>query len=131
MSVMKHGISIGIERVDQTIFLSLKVVGTLTHEDYEIVTPMLEAAISSVKAPKVDVLVDASELTGFELRAIWDDFKLGLKHNNEFNKIAMVGHSRWQELLVKMSRWFIAGEAQYFKSLAEAIDWLNESGTDN
>ena len=31
----RHGLSIGIERVDNNFFLSLKAVGKLTHEDYK------------------------------------------------------------------------------------------------
>ncbi len=41
MSIKKHGLSIGIERVDNNFFLSLKAVGKLTHEDYETITPMI------------------------------------------------------------------------------------------
>ena len=45
MSLKKHGISIGIERVDEDIFLSLKVVGKLTHQDYETITPMISRMV--------------------------------------------------------------------------------------
>ncbi len=40
MSVIRHGLSIGIERVNNEFFLSLKAVGKLTHEDYKKITPM-------------------------------------------------------------------------------------------
>jgi hypothetical protein len=55
MSFKKHGITIGIERVEKTVFMSMKAVGKLTHADYETITPMLESAIDGIKEPKVNV----------------------------------------------------------------------------
>ena len=94
MSIERHGLSIGIEQVGDQIFLALKAIGKLTHEDYETITPMIDSALSAVKQPHVKVLIDATELEGWEPRAAWDDFKLGLKHGNEFDKIAMNGCDR-------------------------------------
>lgn len=126
MSIKKHGISIGIERVDDAFFLSLKGVGKLTHEDYETITPMIDSALHGVKEPKVKVLVDGTELEGWELRAAWDDFKLGLKHGNEFHKIAIFGNKNWQEIAAKIGSWFISGEVKYFDNAADAMRWLNQ-----
>lgn len=125
MSTNKHGLSIGIERVENHIFLSLKAVGTLTHEDYTVITPLIDAALDGVKQPKIDVLVDATQLKGWELRAAWDDFKMGLKYNNEFVNIAIVGNKHWQELAAKVGSWFVSGEAKYFENIDDAIKWLH------
>jgi hypothetical protein len=126
MSSIKHGLSIGIERVGEDFFLSLKAVGKLTHEDYEIITPLIDSALASVKEPKVDVLIDGTELEGWELRAAWDDLKLGLKHNNEFNKIAIYGNKNWQEIAAKVGTWFMSGEVKYFENLTNATTWLKK-----
>lgn len=126
MNSVKHGLSIGIERTGYDFFLSLKAIGKLTHSDYEMITPMLDSALASVKAPKVDVLFDATELEGWELRAAWDDLKLGLKHNNEFDKIAIYGNKNWQEITAKVGSWFISGEIKYFENITDATHWLQE-----
>ena len=126
MSFKKHGITIGIERVDQNIFMSMKAVGKLTHADYEIITPMLDSALDGVKEPKVKVLMDGTELEGWEVRAAWDDFKLGLKHGNEFSKIAIYGNKNWQEIAAKIGSWFISGEVKYFDNSDDALEWLND-----
>ncbi|MFV0561952.1 hypothetical protein [Malaciobacter mytili] len=39
MQVYKHGLSIGINRIDNEFYLALKAIGKLTHEDYEKITP--------------------------------------------------------------------------------------------
>lgn len=124
MTSKRHGLSIGIERVDNNFFLSLKAIGTLTHQDYQIITPMIDAALKEVDSPKVKAIFDVTEMQGWELRAAWDDFKLGLKHGSEFEKIAIYGNKHWQEIISKIGSWFISGEVEYFESYQQAIDWL-------
>ena len=124
MSISKHGLSIGIERVDKQFFVSLKAVGKLTHEDYQIITPMIDSALKAVKQPKVKVLIDGTELEGWELRAAWDDLKLGLEHGSEFEKIAIFGNKGWQQITAKIGAWFISGEVKYFADQQSAVDWL-------
>jgi hypothetical protein len=124
MGIQKHGLSIGIERVGREFFLALKAIGTLTHEDYQVITPMIDSALKGIKTPKVKVLIDGTELEGWELRAAWDDFKLGLSHNNEFTKIAIYGNKKWQEIGAKLSAWFISGEIKYFENYDDAMKWL-------
>jgi hypothetical protein len=127
MSTIKHGLSIGLERSENDFFLSLKVVGKLTHDDYKTITPLLDSALTQVTDPKVNVLIDASELEGWELRAAWDDFKLGLKHNNEFHRIAIYGNQKWLAVSAKIADWFTSGEVQYFENLQDAVTWVQNN----
>ena len=124
MESILHGLSIGIENVGNEFFLKLKAVGKLTHEDYEVITPMIDSALNSVKNPKVKVIIDGTEMEGWELRAAWDDFKLGLKHGNKFEKIAIYGNKNWQEITAKVGSWFISGEVKYFDEYDDAMAWL-------
>lgn len=126
MSIKRHGLSIGVERAGSDVFLSLKAIGKLTHEDYETITPMIDSALAEVKEPKVKAIIDGTELEGWELRAAWDDFKIGLKHGNEFDKIAIYGNKNWQEIAAKVGSWFISGEVKYFEDCDTALDWLQQ-----
>jgi hypothetical protein len=126
MSISRHGLSIGIESTGSEFYLSFKAIGKLTHEDYEVITPMIDSALEGVKQPRIKALVDVTEMDGWELRAGWDDFKLGLKHGREFEKIALYGNRGWQEKAAKIGSWFISGEAKYFESLDEALAWLEK-----
>jgi len=123
-TVQRHGLSIGIERINDAFFIVLKAVGTLTHEDYEVITPLLDSALGEVTHPKVKALIDGTEMEGWELRAAWDDFKIGLRHGNEFEKIAIYGNKGWQEITAKVGGWFLSGEVRYFEDRAEALAWL-------
>ena len=126
MKILKHGLSIGINRVESDFFLFLKAVGKLTHNDYEEITPMLDSALKSINNPKIKAFVDVTELEGWEVRAMWDDFKLGLKHGSEFSKIALLGNKKWEEYISKVGSWFISGEIKYFENEKEAFEWLKE-----
>ena len=126
MDYKRHGLSIGIERMNNNFFLTLRATGTLTHADYETINPMVDAALHGVKDPKVTVFMDASELEGWTIQAAWDDFRFGLKHGNDFDKIAIYGHEKWQENASKIGAWFISGDVKYFENAGEALSWLQE-----
>ncbi len=126
MKIVRHGLSVGIARTGKNFFLDLKAAGKLTHEDYEIINPLVDSAMEAIRDARVKVLFDASELEGWELRAAWDDFKFGLKHGNEFEKIAIYGNQQWLEKTAKIASWFVSGEVRYFENLGEAFDWLND-----
>jgi hypothetical protein len=57
MAVNRHGLSIGIERVNSEFFLTLKAVGTLQHSDYEVIVPMIDSALAGVKDAKAKVFL--------------------------------------------------------------------------
>jgi hypothetical protein len=124
MDMKKHGLSIGINRIENVFFVTLKATGTLTHQDYLVITPMLEGALSQVDQPQVSLFLDATELDGWDLHAAWDDLKLGLNHQSEFERVAIWGNKGWQEWAAKVGSWFIAGEIKYFEDQDDALKWL-------
>jgi hypothetical protein len=71
-------------------------------------------------------MIDATELEGWELRAAWDDLKLGLKHGRAFKRIAVLGNRDWQKYVSKIGSWFTSGEIKYFEDKADALRWLED-----
>ncbi|MGV6852843.1 MAG: STAS/SEC14 domain-containing protein, partial [bacterium] len=120
MTQKQHGISIGIERIDSSFLMNMKAWGKLTHQDYQVITPVIDSATRGISDPKVKVFFDLSEMQGWELRAAWDDFKIGLKHGSEFVKIALYGHKKWQEYAAKVGTWFTAGQIKFFEDKNDA-----------
>lgn len=127
MTVERHGLAIGIEQYNNEILLTLKAIGKLTHEDYRVITPMIESALAGIEEPRIKVLFDGRQMDGWELRAAWDDFKLGMKYRGEFTKVAIVGNQKWQKLAAKVGSWFVSGEVKNFADMDAAYDWLRES----
>jgi hypothetical protein len=124
--VYEHGIDVGINRIKDQFFVKMKIVGRLTHEDYEMITPLLENALNGVEHPNISLLIDATQFEGWSLQAVWDDLKLGLKHNKDFYKIALIGNKSWQEFGVKISNWFTKGSMEYFEKTDDALAWLSQ-----
>lgn len=124
MSIERHGISVGIERVSGETIIVFKAKGKLTHDDYQAMIPILKTTIKEIDSSALKMLVDISTLTGWELRAAWDDFKLGLELNSKIDKIAIYGDQSWQELVAKVVSWFVSGDIKSFEDHDSAIEWL-------
>lgn len=124
MSIERHGISVGIERVSGETIIVFKAKGKLTHDDYQAMIPILKTTIKEIDSSALKMLVDISTLTGWELRAAWDDFKLGLELNSKIDKIAICGDKSWQELASKVGSWFVSGDIKSFEEHEPAIEWL-------
>ena len=105
----------------------VKASGKLTDADYKALIPQLEGTID--KYGPIRLLVDMGEFEGIELRAAWDDFAFGLKHWNDFERMALVGDKRWEELSVKAFNCLTKGDIRYFDladgNLARA--WIEET----
>lgn len=126
MTITRHGLSIGIDRVGDDVFLALKAQGRLTHEDFKTISPMIDGALAGIKKRKVRVLFDVRDLEGWDVRAAWDDFNLSLKHGLQIDRIAVFGHKVWQDNIAKVANWFMAGDLKFFEHEADALRWLKE-----
>ena len=124
MSIERHGISVGIERVSGETIIVFKAKGKLTHDDYQAMIPILKTTIKQIDSSALKMMVDISTLTGWELRAAWDDFKLGLVLNSKIDKIAIYGDKSWQEMASKVGSWFVSGEIKSFEDHDSAKEWL-------
>ena len=124
MEYVRHGFSVDIERTDDSFLVTLKATGKLSHKDYEKITALLDSALDNVKHPELNILFDASEFQGWELRAALDDFKLGLEHFKEFKKIAIHGNKLWLAVLAKITACFVPAEVKYFEDLDDASSWI-------
>jgi hypothetical protein len=104
----------------------VKMSGKITAREYEdVIIPGLETVFQEHGKARFMYLLDES-FQGAEAGAMWDDTKLGLKHRKDFEKLALVGGSKWMDWLTKLAAKFISGETKTFTSeqLQEAWDWL-------
>ena len=107
--------------------LAVRVTQKLTDDDYmQIFIPKLEEIIEKYGKARVLVYLDDG-YSGIELRAIWDDLKFGVKHRNDFIKVAAVGAPRWMDWVMKASSAIMSVEVGTFSTerLREALEWVN------
>ncbi|MCB0209046.1 MAG: STAS/SEC14 domain-containing protein [Anaerolineae bacterium] len=104
--------------------IGVKIDSTLTKADYQRLIPLLEERID--KFDKLKVLIQFEEFDGIEPGALLEEFKFDSKHRDDFDKVAIVGHKRWQEWLANISEIFFDTDIKYFGSdeVHAAWRWL-------
>ena len=118
---------IEIIKTEKDNIIGIKCVGLVTQEDYQnILIPFLEEAIP--KYGPLRAFCDMREFMGMEWKALWDDFKYGIKHTKDVERIATVGDQRWVAWLMKFSSLFYKMKLKHFNSsqVEEAWNWVNE-----
>jgi hypothetical protein len=123
-SIKEHGISIAIKRSKKRVFIEVVMIGKLKHEDYQLFVPMIDKALKEAKGLEVDLLADMTAFKGWEFLAAWDDFKFGIKHRNAFDKVAIVGNKKWEEVSIAMMSHLMKGKSKFFKQREKALAWL-------
>ncbi|MBY0293508.1 MAG: STAS/SEC14 domain-containing protein [Alphaproteobacteria bacterium] len=107
--------------------IHFKCEDVVTHMDYQkIVIPTLEKELN--KGGLFRVICDMRDMKKIEGKAIWDDYKFGIHHLNDFDRMATVGDQWWMSPLMKISSLFFKIKLKHFKSnqFEEAWKWINQ-----
>ena len=104
--------------------LAVHVDGKLVKADYELFVPEFERLVR--QHGKLSILFDMTGLHGWEAGAMWEDIKLGIKHFDDIERLALVGEKRWQEGMAMFCKPFTKAAIRYFDhaDAAEARKWL-------
>jgi hypothetical protein len=105
--------------------LAIEATGKVTHKDYhDTLIPKAEAMMA--KGPISLLYVIGKEFKGFELDALWDDGKFGLRHWHNFSRIAVVADQAWLRAAVSVFAPFFRGEVRIFglSELGAAQAWI-------
>lgn len=117
-----------IERIpveDKNIF-AFKAKGKLTEADYQEFLPQLEELIR--KHGRISLYVELEDFDGWEAGAAWEDFRFGMRHDRDFEKIAIVGDKGWEKPLVKLADLMTRTRIRFFHKdeQKKAWDWLEQ-----
>jgi len=108
--------------------LGFESSGTVTGEDYEtVLIPAVEAKLEEF--PKIRLLYHLGpDFISYDLKAAWDDAKVGLSHLTSWEKIAVVTDTEWVSSGVKVFGFVIPGEVRVFGNdeLSAAKEWVSE-----
>jgi hypothetical protein len=106
--------------------LALTLTGTLTRQDYEHFTPVVERAVET--HGKIRLLVQMTGFHGWTLGALWDDLKFDIRHFSQVERLAMVGDHKWESWMAMFCKPFTTAEIRYFDQNreVEADDWVHE-----
>ena len=105
----------------------IHVSGKLVKADYEYFVPEFERLVR--QHGKVRLLFDMTDFHGWEASAAWEDFKFGIEHFADIERLALVGEKKWQQGMAIFVKPFTKATVRYFEH-ADADDarkWLNEA----
>lgn len=106
--------------------VEVQVTGKLSKEAYEAFLPMTEARIKEFG--KVRMLVILNDFHGWDMGALWEDIKFDLKHHGHIERLAIVGHSKWEQGMALFCKPFTSAKIQYFDiaKCEDARNWIQE-----
>ena len=108
--------------------IGFKVSGKVTAEDYDVLLPKLDEAISAYG--EINLVVVMGDFEGWAgLDAAKADFKLGTRQYRQVEKAAFVGDKKWQEWMVKIMDPFTRRTDERFfdpDHLEDAWQWAKE-----
>ncbi len=119
--------SIQLSEENNGKLLVVKVSGKLVKADYEYFVPEFERLVLQYGALRL--LFDMTDFHGWELSAAWEDFKLGIEHFADIERLAMVGEKQWQHGMAIFCKPFTKAMVRYFEhaDADEARSWLGEA----
>lgn len=105
--------------------VAIRATGHLTDQDYAEFLPKLDKLFEKHGRLSVLFLMDET-FEGWDLKAAWDDTKLGFAHRADFERLAIVGGPEWVRWCIRLSGFLLKGEVRLFE-LGEkegAWDWV-------
>jgi hypothetical protein len=107
--------------------LVVHVSGKLVLEDYARFVPEFERLV--LQHGKLRVLFDMTGFHGWEAAAAWEDFKFGVKHFSDIERLAMIGEKKWQQGMSIFAKPFTMAQIRYFDHAesAQAHKWVAEA----
>jgi len=109
--------------------LAVKATGTLTDKDYtDVWIPALQKIIDEFEVANVLLYMD-DNFKGWEMKAMWEDAKFGLKHRQDFSKIAIIGGPTWVKWGIKLGEMMIDSEVRTYEpeEIQEALGWAAQT----
>lgn len=112
------------ELTEEPEFATIKASGKLKREDYDRFVPAFDRI--AARRGTVPMLIDITELHGWEPRAAWEDLKFDVTHRKSMGPMAIVGDNKWEEWAINLSKPFFKSALKFFpvEQREEARRWL-------
>lgn len=103
--------------------LSAHVFGEFTVDDFQ---EFEDAVTDELKyAPKVKLVLNLTQMSGFTIDMAWEDIKFTRAHNHDFQRIAVVSSNQWITWMGWLNGVFTDADLQVFSDLDEALVWAH------
>ncbi len=112
--------------VNEDRIIAIKVIGKLNDNDLERFTTLLDKRRAN-NGP-LSMLIELENFHGWEPEAAWSDFSFITGHDDDFQRIAIIGEKRWEHWMTALANAFTATEIRFFRrdELLLAWEWLRD-----
>lgn len=100
--------------------------GQLTKSDYDtVLVPAVMQALKNHRKVRLYYEI-AADFSGIDPGAIWEDFKVGMKHFTRWERIAVVTDVDWIKNTIRIFSFLMPGELRIFPAAAasQAREWI-------
>ena len=103
--------------------IAVEIDGHIEKKDYDKVTPLIDKSVREFGKVRLYILI--TKIEGIEPQAFVEDVKTYFKHFRDFEKIAVVGNSKWQKFWLELAAPFVSGKLKYFthEQMIDAQTW--------
>lgn len=102
--------------------IGFRASGTLRKEDYDDMTALLHERID--RYGEVRIFFEMKDFDGWKPRALWEDVKFDVKHNQQITRAAIVGGGGgWENALTKLAALFAHADVRYFDLSEREAAW--------
>jgi hypothetical protein len=104
--------------------LRVTVTGTVSQSDIEQFAEQFEKAASDQE--KVRMLIELKDFEGWDFKGLWADLRFDVSHQDQMERIAILGDKRWEDWGTALSDPFFKAELKFFETdeRAAAEAWL-------
>ncbi len=98
------------------------VLGEFTLKDFHELENAVDHALRFQGS--ANLLVDLRDMVSFTLDVAWEEIRFTRQHARDFERIALVTGSEWQEWSAWLTRLFTEADMQVFEDYDPALSWL-------
>ncbi len=98
------------------------VLGEFTLQDFKELENVVNHALQF--HGRVNLLVDLRDMASFTLDVAWNEIRFTRQHAKDFERVALVAGSEWQEWSAWITRVFTEADLQVFDDFDPALAWV-------
>ncbi len=106
--------------------LAVHISGRVEQKDYIKFVSEFERLV--IRHGKINLFFDMTEFRGWDAGGWWADTQFAVDHYGDIRKLAMIGDSKWQQVMAVFSKPFTKSTIRYFvcKDAKRARSWMDE-----
>lgn len=103
--------------------INVAIIGEFTLKDYKLFED--QVLYKHHFDNKVNVLFDLRDMVDYTVDVAWEEIKFMHKHDNEFNRVAVVTDDEWHAWSAWVTNLFVKAEVLVFNDYEAAVSWAS------